>query len=322
MGSTAITSTDFAFPGQTGVYHGKVRDVYSLGDELLAIVVTDRISAFDVVLPRGIPYKGQVLNQLAAHFLDKTSDIVPNWLQATPDPNVSIGLKAEPVKIEMVVRGCLVGHAWREYTAGARELCGLPLPSGMKEYDAFVEPLITPTTKADEGHDEDISEAYILEKGLSTPRQWGQLCEYSLQLFARGQEMARAQGLVLADTKYEFGLLPDGTIILIDEVHTPDSSRYFYADGYDAYVSGKSKEMPKQLSKEFVREWLMDNGFSGQAGQAVPEMADKFVAMVSDRYIELYEKMSGQTFIRAETDSVLQRIEANVTEYLIKKVAA
>ena len=317
MGIQGISTTDFKFPGQTGLYHGKVRDVYDIGDEKIVMIVTDRISAFDVVLPRAIPYKGQVLNQLAAHFLDKTSDIVPNWLQAVPDPSASVGQKADPVKIEMVIRGYLVGHAWREYKAGKRELCGQPMPDGMAENDAFPKPLITPTSKADTGHDEDMTEAEILEQGLATPEEWKQLCDYSQKLFARGQEMARTQGLVLVDTKYEFGRL-DGKIILIDEVHTPDSSRYFYADGYDKYAAGDKSEPPKQLSKEFVREWLMDNGFKGDKGQAVPELTDEFVTSVSDRYIELYEKMSGQKFQKVKADDLLKRIETNVTNYLTK----
>ncbi len=318
MGAQSIATTEFKFPGQTGLYHGKVRDVYTIGDDLMVMVATDRISAFDVILPRGIPYKGQVLNQLAAHFLEKTADIVPNWLQAVPDPNVSVGAKAQPVMVEMVIRGVLVGHAWREYQAGKRELCGQPMPDGLKEYDAFPQPLITPTTKADVGHDEDIDEAYILEHKLATAGEWQQLTKYTRELFARGQEMARAQGLVLADTKYEFGRL-DGKIILIDEIHTPDSSRYFYADSYDAYVNGKTADEPKQLSKEFVREWLMERGFDGH-GQAMPEMTDEFIDQVSERYIELYEKMSGDKFVKASDDNVLQRIEANVSSYLkVKK---
>lgn len=320
MGTQAISKTDFEFPGQTALYHGKVRDVYTLGDNLMVSVATDRISAFDVILPEPIPYKGQVLNQLAAHFLEKTEDIVPNWLMAVPDPNVSVGLKAEPVKIEMVVRGCLVGHAWREYSAGKRELCGIPLPEGMQEYDPFPEPLITPTTKADVGHDEDISETEILAQGLSTPEEWEKLKDYSLKLFKRGQEMARAQGLVLADTKYEFGNLKD-RLILIDEVHTPDSSRYFIADSYDAYVGGKKDETPRHLSKEFVREWLIANGFQGEAGQAIPEMTEDFIKLVSDRYIELYEKMSGHSFKKAKSENIADRIQKNVNDYLEKTSA-
>lgn len=309
----AISSTDFSFPGQTGVYHGKVRDVYTIADKLV-MVATDRISAFDVILPRPIPFKGQVLNQLAAHFLRETSDIVPNWLEATPDPNVSIGKKAEPVMVEMVIRGYLVGHAWREYKAGKRELCGQPMPDGMSENEAFDSPLITPTSKAETGHDEDMTEAEILEQKLATPDEWKQLCDYAQKLFARGQEMAKAQGLILVDTKYEFGRL-DGKIILIDEVHTPDSSRYFYSDGYQKYMAGDKSEPPKQLSKEFVREWLMANGFNGDAGQTVPEMTDEFINSVSERYIELYEKVSGQKFQKADGDP-LPRIEASINGYL------
>jgi phosphoribosylaminoimidazole-succinocarboxamide synthase len=320
MGMQAISTTDFSFPGQTGVFHGKVRDVYSIGEDKLVIVVTDRVSAFDVVLPKGIPYKGQVLNQLAAHFLEKTADIVPNWLQAVPDPMASAGLKAEPVKVEMVIRGCLVGHAWREYKAGKRELCGVALPEGMAEYDSFPEPIITPTTKEDIGHDEDITEAQILEHDLATAEEWQQLCGYTQKLFARGQEMARVRGLVLADTKYEFGRL-DGKLILIDEVHTPDSSRYFYADSDDKYVGGAKAEAPRQLSKEFLREWLMEKGFSGQAGETVPELDDAFITKVSERYVELYEKMSGEAFVKPEAGDVLRRIETNVKNYLAKQAA-
>jgi phosphoribosylaminoimidazole-succinocarboxamide synthase len=314
MDIQAIATTDFRFPRQTALYHGKVRDIYTLEDGLLVSVATDRISAFDVILPRTIPYKGQVLNQLAAHFLEATKDIVDNWLIAVPDPNVSVGHKAEPFKVEMVVRGCLVGHAWREYQAGARQLCGQEMPEGLKEYDAFPSPIITPTTKADEGHDEDISEADILSSGLVSKQDWQQLKGLTLKLFARGQQMAKAQGLVLADTKYEFGKL-DGQIILIDEIHTPDSSRYFYADSYQQYVDG-GQDKPRNLSKEFVREWLMDNGFSGQDGQKLPEMTDEFVTQISDRYIELYEQLTGQAFTKVSSDDLLKRIQTNLTNYL------
>lgn len=307
MDDQAIKTTDFSLPGQTGIYHGKVRDVYTIGGNLLVSVATDRISAFDVILPRPIPYKGQVLNQLAAHFLRKTADIVPNWLEATPDPNVSIGVKAEPFKVEMVIRGMLVGHAWREYQAGKRELCGVAMPEGLKEFDLFPEPIITPSTKADEGHDEDITVSEILGRGLATKQEWVQLENYTRRLFARGQEMAAKQGLILADTKYEFGKI-DGKIILIDEIHTPDSSRYFYAEGF-----GDGK--PKHLSKEFVREWLMAGGFDGH-GQPIPEMTDEFVQSVSERYIELYEKVSGQEFVKAPADDILDRIHNNITRYL------
>ncbi len=314
MDIPSLSTTDFSFPGQTGIYHGKVRDVYSIGDNVLVSVATDRISAFDKVLPRAIPYKGQVLNQLAAYFLEKTADVVPNWLQAVPDPNASIGLKAEPFKVEVVVRSVLVGHAWREYHDGRRELCGIQMPEGLKEYDGFPEPIITPTTKADEGHDEDIAEADILAQGLVTATDWAQIKAYALQLFARGQEMARERGLTLADTKYEFGRAPDGRIMLIDEVHTPDSSRYFYAEGYDAYVQGATAEKPKHLSKEFVREWLADQGFSGQGEP--PALTDEFVRQTSDRYVELYEQMTGQPFSKADGQDIARRIEANVLKYL------
>lgn len=307
-----IDKTDFQFPGQTNVYHGKVRDVYTIRNERVVIVATDRISAFDVILPRGIPFKGQMLNQLSAYFLEKTKDIIPNWLESTPDPNVSIGLKADPVKIELVIRGCLVGHAWREYQLGKRQLCGAVMPDGMTEFDPFPEPVITPTTKADEGHDEDIAESEIYANGLATSDEWLMLTGYMKKLFARGQQMARARGLVLADTKYEFGRL-NGQLILIDEIHTPDSSRYFYADGYDAYVGGDNRIKPRQLSKEFVREWLIEHGFSGKPGEAIPELPDDFVKMVSERYKELFEEMSGQKFTPAiASTNVLARIENNV----------
>lgn len=308
MNSQSIKTTDFHLPGQTDVYHGKVRDVYTINNKILISVATDRISAFDVILPRAIPLKGQVLNQLAAHFLQNTSDIVPNWLEALPDPNVSVGAKAEPFKVEMVIRGMLVGHAWREYEAGKRELCGVTMPDGLKEFDLFPKPIITPSTKADEGHDEDITVSEIIGRGLATKEEWVQLENYTRRLFARGQEMAKAQGLVLADTKYEFGKV-DGKIILIDEIHTPDSSRYFYADGFS------DGQRPKQLSKEFVREWLMANGFDGH-GQPVPEMTDEFVQSVTDRYVELFEKVSGQKFEPASSGNILERIEKNLKNYL------
>lgn len=311
-----IKTTGFEFPGQTALYHGKVRDVYSLSNDQLVMVATDRISAFDVILPRAIPYKGQVLNQLAAHFLQATQDIVPNWLLATPDPNVAIGIKAEPFKIEMVIRGSLVGYAWRAYNTGKRTLCGETMSDGLHEFDRFPEPLITPSTKADEGHDEDISHSEILARGLATRAEWEQLCVYTRALFARGQAIAAVRGLVLADTKYEFGKTTDGKIILIDEIHTPDSSRYFYKDSYESYIGGETSESPRHLSKEFVREWLMANGFSGQAGQQIPEMTDEFVALVSDRYVELFEKLSGTPFERGNATNLLQRIEQNVQNYL------
>ncbi|MDB5165051.1 MAG: purC [Candidatus Saccharibacteria bacterium] len=311
----AITTTDFNFPGQTALYHGKVRDVYSIGEDTMVSVATDRISAFDVILPRPIPYKGQVLNQLAAHFLEQTEDIIDNWLVGVPDPNVSVGHRAQPFKVEMVIRGSLVGYSWRQYKAGERELCGVALPERLEEYDRFPVPIITPSTKAAEGHDEDISAKDIVAQGLATAEEWEQLTAYTRQLFARGQEMAAAQGLVLADTKYEFGTLA-GKIILIDEIHTPDSSRYFYKDSYEAYIGGQKDTAPKHLSKEFVREWLLKNNFSGQTGQTIPEMTDEFVQSVSERYIELYEQLSGHSFEKADISNTLQRIEANVTTYL------
>jgi phosphoribosylaminoimidazole-succinocarboxamide synthase len=315
MDAQSIASTDFELPGQTARYSGKVRDIYAIGDSLMVLVATDRISAFDVILPRSIPYKGQVLNQLAARFLDSTADIVPNWLMAVPDPNVSIGLKAEPLEIELVIRGCLVGHAWREYSSGKRTISGATMPEGMQEYDSFPKPLITPTTKAAVGHDEDITETEIITQRLVTKDEWQQLKEYMRALFERGQKMAREQGLVLADTKYEFGRL-NGKLILIDEIHTPDSSRYFYADGYDAYVGGNKEQRPRQLSKEFVREWLMEHGFSGKTGEKIPELTDDFIAMVTDRYIELYEKMTGEKFKKESTKNVLERVEKSIKDYL------
>ncbi|GAA5219579.1 phosphoribosylaminoimidazolesuccinocarboxamide synthase [Membranihabitans marinus] len=305
---SAIASTDFNFPGQQGVYHGKVRDVYDLGNQLV-IVSTDRISAFDHILSQPIPYKGQVLNQTAAYFLNATQDIVPNWLQKSPDPNVSIGLKCEPIKLEMVVRGYLAGHAWREYKAGKRVLCGVTMPEGMKENDAFPSPIITPATKADEGHDEDISKEDILAKKIVSPELWQQLADYSLALFARGTELAKKQDLILVDTKYEFGI-HEGKLYLIDEVHTPDSSRYFYADGYSERQAAGEKQ--RQLSKEFVREWLMDNGFQGLEGQTLPTMPTSFVQTVSERYIELYEKVTGQKFQKSEAIDLHARIETNI----------
>ena len=311
--SHTITQTTFNFPRQTKVYHGKVRDVYTINNELLVMIASDRISAFDVILPKGIPYKGQVLNQLAGKFLKATADIVPNWSIATPDPNVTIGLMCEPIRIEMVVRGYLTGHAWRTYKSGKRELCGITLPEGMKEHDKFPSPIITPATKADEGHDEDISREDILNKQLVSEEIYTQLEKYTYALFQRGTEMAAKKGLILVDTKYEFGMRGE-KIYLIDEIHTPDSSRYFYAEGYDErQVRG---EQQKQLSKEFVREWLMANGFQGLEGQTVPEMTTDFVNMVSERYIELYEKVTGEKFIKADTVNVLERIEKNVTHFL------
>jgi phosphoribosylaminoimidazole-succinocarboxamide synthase len=318
MGTPAISTTDFDFPGQLGLYHGKVRDVYDLGETVL-MVATDRISAFDVIFPRPIPFKGQVLNQLAYYFLQAADEKLDfdTWFENMPDPNVTVGKKAEPVKIEVVVRGSLVGHAWREYEAGNRELCGAVMADGLEEYDAFPEPLITPSSKADEGHDEDITEAEILSSCLATQDEWNEIKQKALSLFDFGQEMARARGLVLADTKYEFGRL-DNRIILIDEVHTPDSSRYFYADGYDAYVSGKSTEKPKHLSKEFFREWLIAKDFMNEPGQTMPELTDEVVKMISDRYVELYETMTGQSFVKDEATDPLARIETNVRKYLEK----
>lgn len=311
----AIVKTDFRFPGQKSVYKGKVRDVYDINDEYLVMVVSDRISAFDVVLPEGIPYKGQVLNQIASKFLDATADIVPNWKIATPDPMVTVGHKCEPFKVEMVIRGYLAGSSWRAYKSGERTLCGLPLPEGMRENQKFPTPLITPTTKADEGHDENISKEEIIAQGLVSREDYEQLEKYTYALFRRGTEIAAEKGLILVDTKYEFGK-KDGKIYLIDEIHTPDSSRYFYAEGYEERLAKDEKQ--KQLSKEFVREWLMDNGFQGQAGQQVPEMTPAVVAGITDRYVELYEHITGETFQKAASDDVLQRIEKNVTACLEK----
>lgn len=311
----AIVRTDFNFPGQTGVYHGKVRDVYNINNKMLVMVVSDRISAFDVVLPKGIPYKGQVLNQIASKFLDATADIVPSWKIATPDPMVTVGHFCEPFKVEMVVRGYLTGHAWREYKAGKRSICGMPMPDGMKEHQKFPKPIITPTTKADEGHDEDISKEDIIKQGLVSKADYEQLEKYTLAIFERGTKMAAAMGLILVDTKYEFGK-KDGKIYLIDEIHTPDSSRYFYADGYEERLA--KNEQQKQLSKEFVREWLMENGFQGQDGQKVPEMTDSIVNSITDRYIELFENITGDKFVKAEGADVVKRIEKNVTEFINK----
>lgn len=308
----AIQETNFTFPGQQGFYRGKVRDVYSFSDRLV-MVATDRISAFDVILPRPIPYKGQVLNQIAAHFLRATADIVPNWLRDVPDPNVGVGLRCVPYAVEMVVRGYLAGHAWREYRSGKRSVCGVPLPEGLKENDKLPFPIITPTTKAHEGHDEDISRENILRQGIVPQEEYEQLERYALALFERGTEMAATQGLILVDTKYEFGQL-DGTIYLIDEIHTPDSSRYFYLDGY---AENQLKGLPqKQLSKEFVREWLIENGFQGKEGQQVPAMHDPWVNQISERYIELYEKVTGQSFMKAENTDISRRIEENILRSL------
>lgn len=309
----ALTFTDFQLPGQQSVYHGKVRDVYDLGD-LLVMVATDRISAFDVVLPKGIPFKGQVLNQIAAQFLDASQDIVPNWKLATPDPMVTVGLKCEGFRVEMIIRGYLTGSAWRAYKNGARRLCGVPLPEGMKENERFPRPIITPTTKADEGHDENISKEEIIAHGLVGEKDYEQMEQYTRLLFDLGSQIAAERGLILVDTKYEFGKR-DGKVYLIDEVHTPDSSRYFYADGYEQrFTKG---EPQRQLSKEFVRQWLIEHDFMNQPGQTMPELSDEFVASVSDRYIELYEHITGQPFCKSETDGDLAaRIEANIRAYL------
>ena len=309
----AIVKTNFSFQNQKNLYVGKVRDVYNIDNKLLVMVATDRISAFDVVLPKGIPYKGQVLNQIASKFLDATSDIVPNWKIASPDPMVTIGLLAEPFKVEMVIRGYLTGSSWRLYKSGKREICGIKLPDGMKEHQKFSEPLITPTTKASEGHDEDISRAEIIRQGLVSEADYKLLELYTLKLFQRGTEMAAKRGLILVDTKYEFGK-KDGKIYLIDEIHTPDSSRYFYSDGYqERFNRGEDQ---KQLSKEFVRQWLIQNGFQGQHGQKVPEMTDSYVNEVSERYIELYENITGEKFVRSTDEDILGRIEGNIKGFL------
>jgi phosphoribosylaminoimidazole-succinocarboxamide synthase len=309
----AITKTNFSFPGQKDLYIGKVRDVYNIDDELLIMVTSDRISAFDVVLPKAIPYKGQVLNQIAAKFLDDTSDIVPNWKIATPDPMVTVGRLCEPFKVEMVIRGYLSGHAWREYKAGKRMLCGVPMPDGMKENDMFPNPIITPTTKAAVGHDEDISKEEILKLGLVSLEDYEVLEKYTMAIFERGTKIAASMGLILVDTKYEFGK-SNGEIFLIDEIHTPDSSRYFYKEGYQERQ--EKGEPQKQLSKEFVREWLMENGFQGKEGQQVPEMTDEFINLVSERYIELYENITGQQFERADVSNVPARVENNIKKFL------
>lgn len=309
----ALTTTDFHFKKQKSLYHGKVRDVYNIGDDLLVMVATDRISAFDVILPKGIPYKGQVLNQIASTFLDATADIVPNWKLATPDPMVTVGLKCEGFRVEMIIRGYLTGSAWREYKNGCRSLCGVTLPEGMRENEKFPTPIITPTTKADEGHDENISKEEIIAQGIVSAEDYEQLEKYTYALFERGSQMAAEKGLILVDTKYEFGKR-DGKIYLIDEIHTPDSSRYFYADGYqEKFEKG---EPQKQLSKEFVRQWLIENGFMGQEGQQVPEMSDEYVNSVSERYIELYEHIVGKPFVKSDTEHIDERIKANIKDYL------
>lgn len=314
--SNALTNTEFNFPGQKSVYHGKVRDVYNINNEKLVMVATDRISAFDVILPEGIPFKGQVLNQIAAKFLDATADICPNWKLASPDPMVTVGVMCEGFPVEMIVRGYLCGSSWRAYKSGIREICGVKLPDGMKENQKFDEPIITPTTKAEIGeHDADISKEEILKRGLATPEEYELLEKYTLALFKRGSEIAQKRGLILVDTKYEFGK-HDGKIYLMDEIHTPDSSRYFYMDGYEERFN--KGEPQKQLSKEFVREWLMGNGFQGKEGQKVPEMTPEIVQSISDRYLELYENIVGEKFEKVQTGDVLARIEKNVTDYLNK----
>ena len=311
--ATTLTSTDYKFPGQTSVYHGKVRDVYDINDNYLVMIATDRISAFDVILPKGIPYNGQVLNQIAEYFLDSTADIVPNWKVVSPDPMVTIGLKCEGFRVEMIIRGYLAGSAWREYAAGAREICGVKLPEGLVENQQLPEPIITPTTKADAGHDENISREEIIAQGLVSAEDYAVMEDYTRKLFARGQEMAKEKGLILVDTKYEFGKR-DGKVYLIDEIHTPDSSRYFYADGYEERL--KNGEPQKQLSKEFVRQWLIANGFMGKEGQQVPEMTEEFVNSVSERYIELYEHITGRPFVKADEKDLENRIATNVLDAL------
>ncbi len=312
-----ITTTDYQFPNQKSVYRGKVREVYNINDELLVMVATDRLSAFDVVLPKGIPYKGQILNQIATKFMQLTEDIVPNWLIATPDPNVAVGHLCEPFKVEMVIRGYLAGHAWREYAAGKRTLCGVTLAEGLKENDKLPEPIITPTTKADNGsHDEDISREAILSNGIVLEEDYLVLEKYTRALYQRGTEIAASRGLILVDTKYEFGKTKDGKIVLIDEIHTPDSSRYFYADGYQERQ--ENGEEQKQLSKEFVRRWLIENGFQGKEGQTIPNMTDEYIGTVSERYIELFENIIGDEFIKADISDIHKRIENNVLQFLNK----
>lgn len=312
---TALVKTDFQFPKQNSVYHGKVRDVYNINDEQLVMVVTDRISAFDVILPKGIPYKGEILNRIAAKFLDATEDICPNWKIASPDPMVTAGIACQGTPVEMIVRGYLCGSAWRSYKNGARSICGVPIPEGMRENQAFPQPIITPTTKAEQGaHDEDISKEEILAQNLVSPEIYALMEKYAMELFQRGTEIAKKQGLILVDTKYEFGL-KDGKLYLIDEIHTPDSSRYFYADEYEERFQNNLPQ--KQLSKEFVREWLMENGFQGKEGQQIPEMTDEIVNNISNRYIELYENITGEKFVKSETGDLATRIETNVKNYLI-----
>jgi len=312
-----LMSTDFNFPGQKSVYKGKVREVYTLENDILVMVATDRLSAFDVVMPKGIPYKGQILNQIATKMMKDTENIVPNWLMATPDPNVAVGKACEPFKVEMVIRGYMSGHAAREYKAGKRMLCGVPMPEGMQENDKFPEPMITPATKAEKGdHDEDISKENILKRGIVSKEDYEILEKYTRALFQRGTEIAAKRGLILVDTKYEFGKTKDGKIVLIDEIHTPDSSRYFYADGYEERQ--EKGEAQKQLSKEFVRQWLISNGFQGLEGQSVPEMSDDYIESVSNRYIELYENITGEPFVKSDISNLQERILSNVMEYLEK----
>ncbi|MBG6188032.1 phosphoribosylaminoimidazolesuccinocarboxamide synthase [Flavobacterium sp. CAN_S2] len=316
--SNTITTTDFNFPNQKSVYRGKVREVYNINDELLVMIATDRLSAFDVVLPKGIPYKGQILNQIATKFMELTEDIVPNWLIASPDPNVAVGHLCEPFKVEMVIRGYLSGHAAREYVLGKREICGVSMPDYLKENDKFPEPIITPTTKADNGeHDADISREDILSKGIVTEEDYIVLEKFTRDLFQRGTEIAASRGLILVDTKYEFGKTKEGVIVLIDEIHTPDSSRYFYAEGYQERQN--SGEEQKQLSKEFVRRWLIENGFQGLEGQQIPDMTDEYIETVSERYIELYENILGEKFVKADITNIHERIEKNVLEYLANR---
>ena len=310
----ALTQTDFHFEGQKSVYHGKVRDVYNINDDLMVMVATDRISAFDVILPKGIPFKGQVLNQIAAKFLDATADICPNWKLATPDPMVTVGLKCEGFRVEMIIRSILTGSAWREYQKACREICGVRLPEGMKENERFPEPIITPTTKADEGHDLNISKEEIIAQGIVSKEDYEVMEDYTRKLFARGQEIAQRQGLILVDTKYEFGKR-DGKVYLIDEIHTPDSSRYFYAEGYEEKLA--KGEPQKQLSKEFVRQWLIEHNFMNEPGQVMPEITDEYAESVSERYIELYEHITGESFNKAAIeDNIADRIEKNVGEWL------
>ncbi|MGM9705072.1 MAG: phosphoribosylaminoimidazolesuccinocarboxamide synthase [Prevotella sp.] len=310
----ALTQTNFQFEGQKSVYHGKVRDVYDINDDIIVMVATDRISAFDVILPKGIPFKGQVLNQIASRFLDATSDICPNWKLAVPDPMVTVGVKCEGFRVEMIIRSILTGSAWRAYKNGCREICGVKIPDGMKENERFPEPIITPTTKADEGHDMDISKEEIIKQGIISAEDYEQIEKYTRQLFQRGQEIAAKQGLILVDTKYEFGKR-DGKIYLIDEIHTPDSSRYFYADGYEEKLANNQPQ--KQLSKEFVRQWLIEHNFMNEPGQTVPEMTDEYANSVSDRYIELYENIIGEKFEKADDHSdISKRIEENVKKYI------